>query len=124
MDSEDYIYTYLLLLRTTAQLAPTNDKTVVQTITDKKFLSFVQKYGAQRFGRQIRQMFIDMVHGDLAIGTICKDKVLINSISSTGQQAIIASRKPKFISKLKKAATSVATNTLSGLLTYYLTHLI
>lgn len=124
MESEDYIYTYLLLLRTTAQLAPTNDKAVVQTITDKRFISFVQKYSAQQFGQQIRQMFIDMIHGGLAIGTICKDKILINSISSAGQQAIIASRKPKFISKLKKAATSVATNTLSGLLTYYLTRLV
>lgn len=122
MDSEDYIYTYLLLLRTSAQLAPTNDKEVVQAITDKKFLSFVQKYGAQHFSRQIRQMFIDMIHSGFTKGTIHKDVILINSISSVGRQAIIASRKPKFISKLKKAATSVATNALSGVLTYYLTH--
>lgn len=123
MDVDDYMYTYISVIKVSAEMFPTTDQKVVYQLSskDRHFYEIVQKIGEERMAYQLRQLFIELLNNGILSGTETKQLIIINAVTPLGYSILEASKKPTFWQKIKKAAPKWAANSLTSFLIACLT---
>lgn len=123
MNVDNYMYTYIAVIKASAEMFPTTDKNVVYQLSskDRHFYEIVQKVGEGKMAYQLRQLFIELIDNGILSGTETKQLNIINAVTPLGYSILEASKKPTFWQKIKKAAPKWAANSLTSFLIACLT---
>lgn len=124
MNTDDYLFTYFVILDKTASMIPTYDQVVVHDLrkNNQRFTTVTQKYDQATVDRTIHEIFVQLVNGRIFQGNIAKDEIIISNTTPLAVEILQHVQDQSFWSALKQTADQWAQTPLTKFVVDYVEH--
>ncbi|MGM9892223.1 hypothetical protein [Limosilactobacillus sp.] len=124
MNTDDYLFTYFVILDKTASMIPTYDQVVVHELVknNQRFTTVTKKYDQATVDQTIHEIFVQLINGRIFQGNIAKDEIIISNTTPLAVEILQHVQDQSFWSALKQTADQWSQTPLTKFVVDYVEH--